>query len=383
MTMMTRRRVLPCLALVSLAASCALPSQDVGDDDSEPIQCRRLEVLVDDHCEKVVVTGVETRDFAFERANWRLDGTLWVPIVEQADYQPPGVVIIHGSGPQDRDGLVAATLGINFAEPIPIYASLAEQLAAQGFAVLSHDKRSCFVENKPECPRSITEYPDDLEAMRVGDFLEDARVAAQALAAEPGIAPDIIVVGHSKGASYVPTLVHEEEVIHGGVMLAGPMLSVPESIGGQLEDYADWLETHDPGNPLIEQLRGEAVSIRDTLESMLAGTYAGSHYLGASVDYWLDWMAHQASFPAALAQVEEPIAAYFGNLDFNVGARHVEELEAWIDAGSVDVELRDYADLTHVFVYLVDDPPGHTTEFARDVVDDLVSWAVVHSPKID
>jgi len=372
------------ISLLTLVAACSSPvsdESDEGDEDVEPpAQCQRLEVVVEDHCERVMVTAVETREVSFERAGWRLDGTLWLPVVEQEGYQPPGVVLMHGSGPNGREGLVSGSLGIAFAEPIPIYASLAEQLAARGFAVLSHDKRSCFVEAKPECPRSFTEYPDDLEALRVGDFLEDARVAAQVLAAEPDIADDIIVVGHSKGASYVPTLVHEEQVVHAGVMLAGPTLSVIDSISGQLEDYADWLEANNPADPLIEQLRTEAAAIRNALESMVAGTYPDTHYLGASVDYWLDWIAFQDAVPAALAQTDEPIVAYFGERDFNVGPSHRELLESWIAAGAVVAEVREYANMTHVFVELIDEPPGHAMEFSAEVVDDLVEWAVTNSP---
>ncbi|HLT40632.1 MAG TPA: dienelactone hydrolase family protein, partial [Enhygromyxa sp.] len=191
---------------------------------------------------------------------------------------------------------------------------------------------------------------------------------------------DILVVGHSKGATYVPLLVHEEEVIRGGVMLAGPTLSIVESLGGQLDDLADWLATNDPGNPAIETLRAEADATREALESIIAGTYPDTHYLGGTVDYWLDWIAFQDAFPTALAQVAEPIAAHFGSLDFNVGPRHREQLEAWIAAGTVEAEIHDYADLTHAFVYLNDEPPGHTTEFASASVDDLVSWAIDNSP---
>lgn len=367
--------------LLSLLFACNTTESPIDDEtpeagDSSALDCDRLEVLVDQACESVEVSGVETRDFSFARAGWTLEGTLWYPQVSSPDYQPPGVVLVHGSGPNGRESLVPGSLGVTYAEPIPVLGGLAQALAERGFAVLSYDKRTCFVEARPECPHSYTEYPGDLDAIRVDDFLEDARSAANALAAEPDVADDILIIGHSQGASFVPILATEEDVIHGGVMLAGAMLPIPESIEGQYDDFADWLEISDPGNPSIAELRMEADEARAILDAIAAGTYPEPEYLGGSVEFWRSWMDIQAAFPAQLEALEEPIAAYFGEFDFNIGPAHVEQLQSWIEAGLVDAELRTYPDLTHAFVYVTDEPPGHTSEFATEVVDDLVTWAV-------
>ncbi len=371
---MTLRRT---CSLVPLLLACTTPAPEEEEDPAP--RCRRLEVLVEDRCEAVQIASVATRDFAFERAGWRIEGTLWMPSATEPDYLPPGVVIMHGSGPNGRAGLIEGHLGVVYAEPIPVYASLAEQLAARGFAVLSYDKRSCFVEVKPECRHSIYDYPD-VDTMLVTDFLEDARVAAQTLAAEPDVADDVIVIGHSEGGTFVPMLINQEEVVHAGVMLAGPTLSLRDTMAGQYDDLADWLEANSPGDPIIEQLRAEAEAIRTTIDAIIAGTYPHAHYLGATVEQWLDWIALLDAFPSEIAALDGSLSAHFGGLDFNVGPDHYNRFRAWVDAGVVDADLYIHPDLTHAFVHIIDDPPGHTTEFSPEVVDDIVAWAVESSP---
>ena len=61
---------------------------------------------------------------------WKLGGTLLVP----AGKGPfPGVVLVHGPGPNDRDETIYSN---------KIFADLAEGLASRGIAVLRYDKRT-------------------------------------------------------------------------------------------------------------------------------------------------------------------------------------------------------------------------------------------------
>ncbi len=62
---------------------------------------------------------------------WTLPGTLTLPKTGTAPY--PAVILVHGSGPNDRD----ETIGAN--KP---FREIAEGLAAQGIAVLRYDKRT-------------------------------------------------------------------------------------------------------------------------------------------------------------------------------------------------------------------------------------------------
>src|SRR5579863_2570257 len=63
-----------------------------------------------------------------------LAGTLVIP-AHKTGVKVPGVVIIAGSGPVDRNGNEGAAFETN------LYSQLADQLAQQGIASLRYDKR--------------------------------------------------------------------------------------------------------------------------------------------------------------------------------------------------------------------------------------------------
>jgi dienelactone hydrolase len=351
---------------------CATATLACNDDPRPRVACARLETAASGECAPVSVASIERREFEFERGGYTMHGTLRVPITDDPLYLPPGVVVIHGSGPQSREGSIDGTLGVSYSESVHVYASLADQLALRGFAVLTYDKRSCFTEVVEACVSSIHDYPGDPAMMSVHDFLEDGRAAALALAQEPDVADDILIVGHSQGAAFVPRLVNEEEVIRGGAMLAGSQLPIPDAVAGQYEDLADWIEAENPDDPLVDELRAAADEAHTALVAIAEGTYAGETYLGAPVEFWRSWMAVQDAFPAQLASSEVSLSAFFGDMDFNVGPAHVAQLHDWIAAGEAPVNVYTYPDLTHGFVLLTSTPPGHASEFASEVVDDLV-----------
>ncbi|MEZ4314925.1 MAG: hypothetical protein R3F14_43480 [Polyangiaceae bacterium] len=55
----------------------------------------------------------------------------------------PAVVIVHGSGPMSRDGVMRGQIGLGFGFELPVYKRLAEALTARGYAVYRYDKRTC------------------------------------------------------------------------------------------------------------------------------------------------------------------------------------------------------------------------------------------------
>src|SRR5690606_19348563 len=117
-----------------------------------------------------------------------LPGTLALPKGKAPGAGFPAVVLVHGSGPQDRD----ETVGAN--RP---FLDIARGLAAQGIAVLRYDKRT---QARPQ-DFAAGDYTVDDETTN------DAITAVAALGAAEGIDPDRIhVLGHSQGAMLAPRI---------------------------------------------------------------------------------------------------------------------------------------------------------------------------------
>ena len=347
--------------------------------EPEPVACdgRFDELSPDGVCGMVSVIDVVTEPVTFERDGYTMHGVLTLPVTA-GEHRPAAVVIVHGSGPHGADGVAEGSLGVMFGESIAVYRSLAEQLAWRGVASLRYEKRSCFSEAVEGCVNSLADYPGDIDAIMVDDFVEDARAAALSLAARPELRPgDVLVAGHSQGGSYVPHLVASEATITGGIGLAAMALPLVDTLAGQIEGYADHLEAL---NGLayasqISELRALAAQYRDELTQVLAGTWPSSKWLGAPTPFWQSF-ATWAERPATdLAATDEPILYVSGDQDFNVWPEHVATYESY---GFDNVSTQLFAGVTHAFVPIDGTPPAdHTVAepgFSSQVADTIVGW---------
>ncbi|MFT4963425.1 MAG: pimeloyl-ACP methyl ester carboxylesterase, partial [Halobacteriales archaeon] len=138
-----------------------------------------------------------------------LGATLSIP---NSDETVPGVVLVHGSGPNDRD----QTIGPN--KP---FKDLAWGLATRGVAVLRYEKRSAA------CDVSGPITLDEL-------VVNDALAALDQLETHEGISPRF-VLGHSLGAMAAPRIAAQASDLTGSVMLAANARPLHELIVAQTE----------------------------------------------------------------------------------------------------------------------------------------------------
>ena len=110
---------------------------------------------------------------------FNLAGTVTRPAT--AGSRLPAVVLVGGSGPADRDGMVAG---------IPVIGHVAKALAEAGFLVVRYDKRG------------IGQSGGRPETATLADYADDARAVVNYLRKERKDVDDdrIAVVGHSEGA---------------------------------------------------------------------------------------------------------------------------------------------------------------------------------------
>ena len=134
-----------------------------------------------------------------------LPATLAMP---KGDGPFPAVVLVHGSGPQDRD----ETIGAN--RP---FLDLARGLAARGIAVLRYEKRT---KAHPQAFTGADFTVDD-------ETTDDAVAAVDRVRAQPGIDPTrVFVLGHSQGGMLAPRIATHSGHVAGIILLAAPARSL-------------------------------------------------------------------------------------------------------------------------------------------------------------
>jgi dienelactone hydrolase len=215
-----------------------------------------------------------------------------LPLPKEKAKSRPGLILIHGSGPNDRD----ETLGPN--KP---FRDLAYMLAARGAVVLRYDKRThaCGLEMAL----------DDITFANV--VLEDAATAVRLLREHPETDPDRIYVGgHSLGGLASP-YVGNATAARGLVVLAGSATSI-------LEAYRD------QSLYLMEKQGADQVSIDSRsaeldaeLQPLLSREmHPDSLFEGVPVHYWYE--LEDADPIAEVLAFEGPILVMRGSKDYQV-----------------------------------------------------------------
>ncbi len=131
-----------------------------------------------------------------------LAGTLLIPAHKQGT-RVPGVVIVAGSGPVDRDGNTPDGFTTN------LYSQIANLLAQQGIASLRYDKRAIGASTPIPMPKNPQQpTPQELKAMQDfvawKNFVGDARASLTYLQQQPEIDPArTALIGHSEGSVIV------------------------------------------------------------------------------------------------------------------------------------------------------------------------------------
>lgn len=252
-------------------------------------------------------------------------GTLAVP--EHLEGQKlPAVILAHGSGPNSRDEAMAGQLGMGFGFSIPVFAELADALAGAGYVVLRFDKRTCGPFNG--CAENGYARPS--ADVTLHTFVDDVDGGLAFLAAQPEVDPQrLFVIGHSKGAMYVPTLMSRNAGVRGGVMLAGPYRPVDDLMHAQAEKLAEVLRLAGTSEAAIDQqlagLRGLVANLRE----LEAGTYAGATIEGQPLAYWQSWFDLADEAKSVGPALDRPLLAISGDYDWNVPPG---ETESWAAA---------------------------------------------------
>lgn len=264
------------------------------------------------------------RDVKVGIAPWLLDGKLSVP--KDASKKMPGVVLVHGSGPNDMD----ETIGMN--RP---FRDLAWGLASRGIVVLRYNKRT-------------NAYGAVMKAKDVNvrfEVIDDALAALKLLREQPEVDPKrTYIIGHSLGACLAPSIGAEDPKLAGMVLLSGTLRPMEEVIVDQLSYIASL-----PGEGQDQATKALA-DARKAIDEYKAGTSAAdAKLLGAPISYWHDLSSYLGVTGQERARkFDRPMLIMGGGRDYQISRKDFELWQKTLK-GRSNVTFEWIEDVNHLY----------------------------------
>jgi hypothetical protein len=259
-------------------------------------------------------------------AGVNLAGTLTMPH-QAAGARVPAVVMITGSGPQDRDEATPAIPGWR-----PFW-QIADALGRRGIAVLRMDDRGVGASDRGPASATSADFADDIRAalayLRARDDIEPSRLA---------------LIGHSEGGMIAPMVAETDRALHAIVLIAGPSRT---------------------GRAVSDQQVRASLAARGLTGAQLESEIATNDRLrDAQIDAspWLRfWFAHDPIETAK--RVTQPVLIIQGATDTQVSPDQAEELAAaFRSGGNRQVTVRVLPEINHLMVH---DPNGSFADYGK------------------
>jgi dipeptidyl aminopeptidase/acylaminoacyl peptidase len=327
-----------------------------------------------------------SEEVTFTNGDIKLAGTLTIPKTEG---KHPAVVMITGSGPQNRD---EELFGF---KPFKI---IADYLTKNGIAVLRCDDRGVG----GSTGESVSHYTSE-------DFAGDVLEAVKFLKTRSDINPKQIgLMGHSEGGIIAPMVASKSDDIAFIVLMAGTGVKGADLIKKQSElimkaENASEEEIK-ANNKIIEKLNkivinGNMEELRSTFEEAEAKGYNDltdeekssikdkDEYIKTNVDrdlkrYGNTWFKFFMTYdPApALEKVKCPVLMLFGELDLQVPpSQNREPMEnALKNGGNKDYKVVVFPKANHMFITANTGSPSEYAslpkEFVPGFLDTVKDW---------
>ena len=304
----------------------------------------------------------EEKEVTVGEGEWRLPGTLTVP---KGNGPFPGLVLVHGSGANDRD----ESLGPN--KP---FRDLAWGLATRGIAVLRYDKRS-----KVYGARIVADPKLEAGLTVKEETIDDALIAAALLRKTANVDPaKVFILGHSQGGFLMPRIAVSARPlgIAGFISMAGLTRPLDDTILRQVT----YLAAGDTSEETKKKLDGIKAAVARIKAFTAADKGTVVKVLGAMPAYWLDLRGYE---PAELAKsVSKPMLILQGSRDYQVTAEDFNNWKAALGSRN-DVEFHLYPKLNHLFFEGQGFPsPNEYLQIhgsvAPYVVEDIAAWILRH-----
>jgi len=296
-----------------------------------------------------------TEDISFEnkKAGITLAGTLTLP---QKEGVYPVVILISGSGPQNRDEELMGH------KPFLV---LADYLTKNGFAVLRYDDRGTALSKGNFKPATSA------------DFASDAEAAMAYLKTRKEINPKKIgLIGHSEGGLIAPMIASKSKDVAFIVLLAGPgipgdqLLLMQQNLIGKSAGMSDEdlhkselinkkafeIVNHSTS---IEQLKTDLTvylnqNLKDNPTTKIPNGMSNDEYVKLQVDQiaypWMSYFIQYNPAPA-LEKVKCPVLALNGEKDLQVPSKvNLEAIRKALEkGGNKKGTIKELPSLNHLF----------------------------------
>jgi hypothetical protein len=264
--------------------------------------------------------NVDEADVTFPSGSLKLAGSFTRPT---GAAKVPAVVLITGSGPQDRDENITGD---------PIFKEVAYRLSAAGVAVLRVDDRG------------VGKSEGDFGRAKLSDLVADVKAAVAYLRTREDIGA-VGLVGHSEGGVIAPIVAAQDETIRAIFLMAGTARRLDEIMLQQTEAaMKESGVSEDQIRTQLESARAIQKKIRESSEDEME-IDGHKQFVG-----WLREHFRHDPFEQ-IKKVKAFVCVLQGMRDRQVFPENAELLEqAMKDAGKTNYEVRRFEKLDHLFM---------------------------------
>jgi len=317
--------------------------------------------------------------FVNAAAGVTLAGTLTLP---KGNGPFPAILLIAGSGPQDRDEAIASH------RPFLL---IADALTRKGIAVLRYDKRG------------IGQSTGNPDAATTLDLAADADAALAFLKSRKEInASRIGLLGHSEGAIIAPYLAGQSKDVPWMVLLAAPATSGEETLlnqseligraGGLSDEQLDASLGFDQAAYALVRKEKDTAVLSEKLVALVKDSGLDSALPPAALETqlrmltspWFRFFLDYDPLPN-LKTVKCPILALYGQKDLQVSGKANLPLlqKALQESGNIAVEVHELPELNHLFQHAYTGTPAEYSAieetFSPEALALVVDWTVARA----
>jgi fermentation-respiration switch protein FrsA (DUF1100 family) len=307
---------------------------------------------------KKIPENITETPISFGEADWKLSGILTSP-KNSSEPGSPIVILVHGSGPSDRDETVGG---------VKPFRDIAWGLAQKGIRSIRYDKRTYTYGNKM-AGQNITVNEETIN---------DVVHATEHLMLSSSIFPgDTYILGHSLGGMLIPRIAPKVANISGFIMMSAPVTPLEDLMVEQIKYICslDNFTTSQERKTInsYENMRDNVKKLNDTSK------VSADKLFGVPASYWLDLKDYDPR--TAAKEIKKPLLILQGERDYQVT---MKEFDSWKDAlkENKNVTFKSYKNLNHYMVYGTEKSSPSEYDKAGEVdvqvIDDITEWILSH-----